>query len=107
MAVFPILIFYIFEVLHAAADDLTSVIFLSQDLISAYLLYAYVNVLHFADISICTAGSVWMKIGEVPTSPGYAVLCYILITKKMSILCAFINAVVHNENYSWKIYRRK
>jgi len=35
-----------------------------------------------ADISICTAGSMWMKIGEVPTSPGYGVVYCTLITWK-------------------------
>ena len=41
--------------------------------------------MHVADIPICTAGGVRMKIGTVPTSPGYEVVYYTLIMKNVSM----------------------
>ena len=38
------------------------------------------TVLYFAGLPICSAGSMWMKIGEVPTSPGYVLFICLRLT---------------------------
>jgi len=46
----------------------------------------------FADIPVCTAGSMWMKIGEVPTSPGYVIFtCCMFIVKIAVESCSLMN----------------